>query len=401
MSLRVLALTTSYPLREQSSSGVFVRNLYEHLPAPWRVVVLCPADTIPARQADSQEPRLVPVRYAPRPWQVLSQQAGGILAGLRAYPLRIVLVPLLLTALTLRAMFDSRRADIVHANWALCGAVAVVACLFTRRRVVTTFRGSDVASAKRSWPMRMLLSMAVLGSRELVCVSEAMSSELRRLYPAHAMKITTCLNGVDESFLSVSRARGEGASATLVSIGSLIPGKGYDVLISALGKLQPRGDVQLLIAGDGPERPALEAQVEALGLMEKVRFLGNLPPARIPSFLSEGDVFVFASRSEGRPNVVIEALASGLPVISTRLPGVDGLVHPDENGWLVEIDDADGLAAAIDAALSDPEATRAMGERAREGITAAGMTWAQTGRCYDAVFRRALARAATRSGTAR
>lgn len=399
MSLRVLALTTSYPLREQSSAGVFVRNLYEHLPAPWRVVVLCPADTAPVRQVDELGMRLIPVRYAPRRWQVLFQQAGGVLAGLRARPLRIVLVPLLLTALALRTMLASRRADIVHANWALCGAIAVVSCFFTRRSVVTTFRGSDVASAKRSWPMRVLLSIAVRGSHELVCVSEAMSGELRQLYPAHATKITTCLNGVDESFLKVSKARHEREGATLVSVGSLIPGKGYDVLFSALSRLRSRGEVRLLIAGDGPEKPALEAQVEALGLAGKVRFLGDLPPSRIPSFLSEGDIFVFASRAEGRPNVVIEALASGLPVISTRLPGVEGLVRPSKNGWLVEIDDADGLAAAIDTALGDLEATRAMGACAREGIAAAGMTWEQTGRCYDAVFQRALAGVAARSGT--
>lgn len=401
MSLRVLALTTSYPLSEKSSAGVFVRRLYEHLPEPWLVTILCPADNSLIGEVSDSVGQLMPVRYAPRRWQVLSQQAGGVLAGLRARPFRIMLVPFLLCAMMLRTLRASRGADVVHANWAICGAIAVMACRLTRCNVVTTFRGDDIASARRSWLMRILLSLSVRGSRELVCVSAPMSDELRSLFPAHAAKITTCLNGVEESFLGVSRKPQQGTSVTLVTVGSLIHRKGLDVLIAALGRVRRRSDVKLLIVGEGPEKGALLTQAEALGLDEQVRFLGELPPQQIPSFLSDGDVFVFGSRSEGRPNVVIEALASGLPVISTRLPGVDGLIHPGENGWLVAIDDVDGLATAIDAAIENPEVTRAMGERAREGIAAAGMTWAQTGRCYDAVYRRALTgTAATRSGTA-
>jgi glycosyltransferase involved in cell wall biosynthesis len=119
--------------------------------------------------------------------------------------------------------------------------------------------------------------------------------------------------------------------------------------------------------------------------------VGTVPATEIPSQVAEADVFVLSSRSEGRPNVVVEALAGGLSVISTDLDGVQGMVRNGDTGWLVAVDDADALAAALDEAVTDRVELQRRGERARAVARTQIGTWADTARCYTTLFQTALA----------
>jgi glycosyltransferase involved in cell wall biosynthesis len=162
------------------------------------------------------------------------------------------------------------------------------------------------------------------------------------------------------------------------------------VLIDAVALMRHRDAVQVTIAGAGPELRSLQDRARQLGIADRLKFVGELDPARIPEFLSDADVFVLASRSEGRPNVVIEALAAGLPVVSSTLPGIDGLVQPGINGWCATIGDAAEFAAALDEAFADPAERERRGGAARDEILRGGRTWTVTSQQYESVFRRAL-----------
>ena len=394
--MRLLAVTTSFPLREDSSAGVFVQRLYEHLPEHWRVTVLCPDDDGPSRAEDSRTDRIFlhAVRYAPRRWRVLAQQAGGIASGLDRSRWRIALVPSLLIALWWRCLTEARRADLVHANWAICGAIAAAAAVPMRRPLVTTLRGDDVTKASRSVLHRRILSMAVGGSAAVICVSEAMAAALRALYPERAGDVHVCLNGVDGRFLYVHRSPPVPGRLRVASVGSLIRRKGYDVLIEAMARARSRAAIDLRIAGAGPELAALREQAARLDLSDQVEFAGELPPAQVPLFLEGADVFVLPSRSEGRPNAVIEALAAGLPVISSDLPGVEGLVEHRINGWRVQAENVAALASALDEAHANPGERERRAVAARASIQAQEASWAETGAAYDALFRGVLSKLA-------
>lgn len=391
--MRLLALTTSYPLRPDSSAGVFVQSLYRRLSVEYAIDVVCPADSKPTKATyDDDEAtgiRIHAIRYAPRAWRRLAQESGGIVTGLRHAPWQVLLLPGLLLGLFLRCLLRADDADLIHANWSICGAMVGIVGRLRRKPVITTLRGSDVARATRSWLDRMILGLAVRNSRIVICVSESMAERLRTQFPHRAADIHACLNGVDETFFRIDRAVSDGTSLRVLAVGNLIRLKGFDVLIEAVARARHREQMHVRVVGAGPERESLLAQAASCGVSACFTFVGAVPAADIPMFFSEADVFVLSSRSEGRPNVVVEALASGLPVISTDLEGVQGMVADGDDGWLVAVDDPDALAVALDQAAADRVELQRRSERARAFARTRIGTWADTARCYGALFQAA------------
>ena len=141
--------------------------------------------------------------------------------------------------------------------------------------------------------------------------------------------------------------------------------KGFDVLVEAVRSLGGSLDAEYVVVGEGPERAALEARARGL----PVTFPGELAePAQVADFLRTLDVFVLPSRSEGLPNVVLEAAACGLPVVSTRAPGIEGAA---EGAVLVEPDDVAGLAAALRQQAEHPVVARPVGVQTFEAVARA------------------------------
>jgi glycosyltransferase involved in cell wall biosynthesis len=147
--------------------------------------------------------------------------------------------------------------------------------------------------------------------------------------------------------------------------GRLIPIKGADVFLRALGLLDTPGWVGCVM-GDGPERPALEALAEELGIGDRVRFQGAVQEAA-RSFAAF-DAFVLSSRSEGTPMVLLEAMGAGVPVVATEVGGVPWVVEREREGWLVPSEAPDELARALRAALTDPAEAQARAGRARARV---------------------------------
>jgi len=393
--VRVLALTTSYPLHRGGSAGVFVQSLYRRLSETYAIDVVCPADTKVAQTSfedfTAADIHVLAVRYAPKAWRTLAQQAGGVVLSVKRAPWRVFLLPALLGALFWRCLMRAGDADLIHANWTVCGVMAGIVGRLRRKPVITTLRGSDMTRAEHSWLDRIILGLAVRTSSTVICVSEAMAERARRQFPRRAADIHACLNGVDEAFFGIVRTASTGNELRVLAVGNLIRLKGFDVLIEAVARARCRDQVRVSIVGDGSEEQALLALAAARGVSACFEFAGRLPVADMPGRFADADVFVLSSHSEGRPNVVVEALASGLPVISTNLEGVRGMVMDGDTGWLVAAGDADQLAAALDQANANRAELRRRGERAREVANTRIGTWAETARGYDALFCAALA----------
>jgi glycosyltransferase involved in cell wall biosynthesis len=154
-------------------------------------------------------------------------------------------------------------------------------------------------------------------------------------------------------------------------VGQLQPAKGYYLLLDALATLVGNGhDVRLTLAGDGPDRVALEDHARRTGVDGRVRFLGEVNQEQVRALFADVDVFVLPSFAEGIPVVLMEAMASGLPCVATRITGIPELIVEGESGLLVTPSEVGQLADAIARLLTDPALRARLRTGARARIAA-------------------------------
>jgi glycosyltransferase involved in cell wall biosynthesis len=155
---------------------------------------------------------------------------------------------------------------------------------------------------------------------------------------------------------------------TVLTVANLRKEKAHEVLLHAAAKLAPRHPyLQFQIAGDGPRMAELRALCTTLGLDSQVVFLGHRED--VPALLSQADAFVLPSRSEAFPNGAIEAMAAGLPVVASATGGLLDLIDSGRTGVLVQPDDPDALADALEALVLSPARAAALGSCARDEVS--------------------------------
>ncbi len=160
-----------------------------------------------------------------------------------------------------------------------------------------------------------------------------------------------------------------GDPVEILCLGRLVERKGQAVLLRAVAALDGRGvPVRLTLAGDGPDRPALEQLAGELGIAGSVTFTGVVSQAEAIELYRRAGIFCLASFSEGLPAVLMEAMASQVPVISTRIDGIPELVADGENGLLVDPGDSEALGVALERLLTDPDLRARLGQEGRRTI---------------------------------
>jgi glycosyltransferase involved in cell wall biosynthesis len=239
--------------------------------------------------------------------------------------------------------------------------------------VVTSIRAERTGNAGRDWSLRLTNWMDHCQTTNSQQVADSLSK--RGLISPEKVRVIP--NGIDADALmtpATERARArtelglEPAEFAWLAIGRLLPQKDYPTLLQALGPLVAH-PARLLIAGRGPLREAIQQQAQQLGIASQVTFLGVRQD--IPSLLAAADGFVLSSAWEGMPNVVMEALSAGKPVVATRVGGVAELVQEGESGLLVPPGDAQALSRAMQQLMAlPPEQRQRMGRAGRDHIEA-------------------------------
>lgn len=180
-----------------------------------------------------------------------------------------------------------------------------------------------------------------------------------------ARRLSVVANGVDTDFF---RPAGEGLPPeppVVLSVARLVPDKDHETLIAAFSRLhQAFPQARLWLVGNGPRRQAVEQLVSLNGLASRVNFLPTCPDLR--PYYHRAAVLALSSVAEALPNVVLEAMACGLPVVATRVGGLPEAVVPEETGLLVPPRAPEALAAALGRILADPELRSRMGRRGRQ-----------------------------------
>ena len=221
------------------------------------------------------------------------------------------------------------------------------------------------------------------------CISHFCRSQAMLFSPVDCwdkLMIVHC--GVEPDLFEMRQHTGRGKK--LLFVGRLAAAKGLPVLLDAIAKLD---DVTLEIAGDGPDRLMLVEQARRLGIAERVRFLGYQSQAQVRDLLKQADIFVLTSFAEGVPVVLMEAMAAGVPVITTRIAGIPELVKDGESGLLIAPGDAGATAAAIHQLVEDPSLRTRLAAAGRRKVEQEFDIGVEARR-FAAILARALATAA-------
>jgi glycosyltransferase involved in cell wall biosynthesis len=246
-------------------------------------------------------------------------------------------------------------------------------------RLVLSAHGSDLLRPHGS-VQRLVLPPVLRRADAVVTVSEA----LTRRAAALGVEARTVLNGVDYEFWS-TLPRAEADEGVVVAVGRLHRVKGQDVLIEGFARLgETVPHARLWLIGDGEERPALEELTRRHGLEHRVRFLGSLGREEVRAVLARAGLFVLPSRSEGLSIALLEAMASGLPVVATDVGGIAEVIRDGTEGVLVPSEDAPALADAVCKVLSDSGRREHLSRNGRE--RARSFSLARTLDAYEALF---------------
>jgi len=279
--------------------------------------------------------------------------------------------------------------------WGQGAGAEGIACLPPIRRppLVTILHGTLLGEAQSRLrnvpPIRNLVLAAILwrraicwqshvkAARAVVAVSNQVAEEAQEFYcryPGPMPPMYVIPNGIQLEHFSWEGALREemrqklhiGHSEKLIiGVGRLIREKGFHILIEALGHLRCP-DVRLALVGDGPDRRYLQKRIRSVHLVGRAQLIGYVPHTQVPHYLSAADIFVMPTlRHEGLPLSIIEAMASGLPIIAADIGGIPTAIEHDTTGLLFQSGDVEALAHAIKQVLSDARLAKSLGTNAQ------------------------------------
>jgi glycosyltransferase involved in cell wall biosynthesis len=389
-TLNVVTFSTLYPNMVEPSHGIFVENRLRHLISTGRV-----------------DSRVV----APVPWFPFSHDRFGSYArkarvepiekrhGLTVWHPRYLVVPKVGMSFAPRSLFlatfrlftsleQQRSFDLIDAHYFYPdGVAAVMLGARLRKPVVITARGTDINLIPRYAVPRHMIRWAAARATGIVAVSAALKEALVDLGIPDD-RIIVLRNGVDLTMFHPGPAKLPDPASRpgrhqLLSVGHLIERKSHDLIIGALPLLP---GFTLLIVGTGPEKGRLEALTRQLGVSERVTFLGAVKPENMCKIYQTADALVLASSREGWPNVLLEAIACGTPVVASNIWGNPEIVTQPEAGVLMTERSPEGVAEAVKrlfASQPDRAATRRFAER---------FSWEETSTGQLELFTRVLGR---------
>jgi teichuronic acid biosynthesis glycosyltransferase TuaC len=356
--LRVLTLSTLFPDASRPNFGIFVERQVLALNSRDDVAVhvVAPVGVPPWPLSMLSRYRTLARLPAREHWKGLTVDRPhflnlpGLGGRTHAPVLARALVPVL-EAIRAEFAFDLIAAEFFYPD----GPAAVALGRHFGVPVSVTARGSDI----HRWGKVPGVAGQVLAAGRAADGMHAVSEAIREDMVAMGMpgeRIRAIATGVDQvRFAPCDRVAGKaalGVSGPLVaSLGALIPLKGHDIVIDAVARLP---GVNLWIAGQGPERGRLEAQIARLGLGDRVRLLGGVPADDVAALVGAADVMALASEREGLANAWLEALASGTPVVIPDVGGARQVLRDSAVAGRIAPRTVKGFAEAIGALLADP-----------------------------------------------
>ena len=402
----VVMVTTSYPRFPGDSVGTFMEPIAKSVAARGHAVhVVAPWHPLVARGAEEDGVHFHFYKYAPIRGLNVFGYAAAMRADVSLRRAAYAVAPLALAAgwNAARGVARRHRATVMHGHWVVPGGV-VAAAASPSRPLVVSLHGSDVYVAETFGPARRA-ARSVFSRAGAITACSADLGQRAIALGADPARVEVVPYGVDTArFRPDAKARatrrerlGVGAGVTLVfAAGRLVRKKGFEYLLEALPLVGAASPVVLAIAGAGDLERELRERAGTLGVAGRVRFLGNLTQDEVAAHLAAADVVAVPSvrddsgNVDGLPNIVMEALASGTPLVTTAAGGIGSVVEHERTALVAPERDPAALAAAIERVAADGALGTRLGTAARARADER-YGWARTAERFEAAYARALA----------
>lgn len=339
--MRILTFTNLYPSTAQPRHGIFIEHRVRQLvdtgeasvrviaPAPWAPKV---ASRLFGHHAALADVPAAEVRHGIPVWHPRFFAVPKVTSWINPLLMALSALPLA-RKLQREDDFDLIDAHFVYPD----GAAAVLLGAWLGKPVTVTARGTDINEFPRYRVPRAWIKWVTRHADALITVSAALSTALLDL-GARPERVTVLRNGVDLTLFApgdrqAARTELNLQQPVLLSVGHLIADKGHQFVIEALAELR---EVRLMIVGDGPMREELKTLAMRLGVAERITWTGIVSQQQLAKHYAAADVTVLASKLEGMPNVLLESIACGTPVIATNVGGNAEVINAHAAGILMK-----------------------------------------------------------------
>jgi len=365
--VNILFLSSSYPSTHDLINKTFMSDFAESLSLKkFHVFVLCPHRSGLLYEEVQKEITIIRFPY----WFTSSGQRltekEGIIASIQKSPCAIIqMIPFCVCQFLVALKIIRReKINLVHSHWIIPqGLIGAMIQFFIRIPHITTIHGTDIYlihAHRFTYPL-----MRVIGhySNIITTNSKHTYKLLLDIISYKREKIRIIPMGINVNEFSRMNIKTTKPHKTILFIGRLIDLKGVHILIKAMKvEISRNNNVQLIIIGDGPKRKNLEQCAKNLGISSSINFLGNQGRDNLLLYYQIADVFVLPSikyknQAEGLGVVLLEAMASGTPVIGSNTGGIPDIIEDGVNGLLVIPGDPESLAKAIRLILENPYLT--------------------------------------------
>lgn len=363
---RLLVTASTFPRWKGDTEPRFVLDLCKYLTEWFDVTALVPSAPGAAQREVLEGVTVIRYHYFPiHKWETLCYP-GAIVPRIKEKKIRIFLVPFLFLALFFQLLRRLKDYDLVHAHWLIPQGIVQS---FFRKPYIVTGHGGDVTSLNKGI-FRQLKVRCLKKAKYVTVVSEHLKKKVQELTPdlqPHVLSMGVDASGFGRQYF-VDNYFGQNGKKTVLFVGRLAEKKGVTYLISAMSKI----DALLVIAGDGPLRQALEKQAREMRV--NAVFLGAKTHEELRTIYASADLFAAPSVTaadgdqEGLGLVMLEAMASGLPVVANDSGGISQVIKNGVNGLLCQEKNVEQLADAIASVLRDEELYKRLCQNGAETV---------------------------------
>ena len=394
--MKLLVITTGFPRFSGDLFGAFVYEQVSALCERKMVVqVVAPHEYGLSYMEKIGNISISRFRYMwPEHWQCVAY-GGGIPTNIRTSWKTRIQLPVFILGFLWAVFKQKVGVQVVHCHWTISGLIASM--IFGQQvPIVLSVRGSDV-KLFNNFIYKILNRYIISRMSYVVAVSDDLANSLKNI-GVNENKIRVIPNGVSARFQPGDRTASQRQnnlpeeSFIILFVGMFVPVKGLDILVDALSNWQNKVDWKCVLVGDGPERSTIVDSVHRYGLDRQFIFAGSQEADRIPVWMQSADLLVLPSRSEGRPNVAIEAQACGIPVVATRVGGTAEIVNDGMTGLLVDPENSVALEAALTSLKGNEDLRKQMGHYAYDKLREKGLTWEENATKLHEIYEELLAR---------